>query len=369
VNRRTINSGNRTNTGNTQTVNNITNQSTTVNNTNTSNNRTNYVTNNRTNYVASNQTNVAYRSGGRWGGWGSGRVASWGSYGTWGSEDAWHGYYPHLHSSWYSGGWTFGSYRRAAWFVPGRVFGWLLSTGQTVAYNNPYYVPPTTEVEFTALDYSQPIAVPDAPQDPAPSPVPVDVNGNGRAEDQGGEPPRPGEDSSSGTTQADNAEKQEEAKRFFEQGRKAFKRGDYTEAQELAEKALKELPGDPALHEFRALTLFSQENYRDAAATVYSVLAAGPGWNWETLKSLYPDTKTYTKQLRTLERYQREHPRSAEASFLLAYHYLTLGAKEAAIKKLEQTVKLNSKDQLSAQLLKMLKKPPEESDERPTPRE
>jgi hypothetical protein len=36
------------------------------------------------------------------------------------------------------------------------------------------------------------------------------------------------------------------------------------------------LPSDATLHEFRGLTLFAQGNYKDAAATLYAVLAAGP---------------------------------------------------------------------------------------------
>jgi hypothetical protein len=34
----------------------------------------------------------------------------------------------------------------------------------------------------------------------------------------------------------------------------------------LAEKAIKLLPSDATLHEFRALTLFAQKKYKDAAA-------------------------------------------------------------------------------------------------------
>jgi tetratricopeptide (TPR) repeat protein len=204
-------------------------------------------------------------------------------------------------------------------------------------------------------------------EDPVPSPVPVQVNV--QVDNRKEAPPPPAADSSGGPSREDDSDKQEEVKRVFEQGRKAFQKGDYARAQEITEEALQALPGDATLHEFRALTLFARKKYRDAAATIYSVLGAGPGWNWETLISLYPGVKTYTQQLRALEKYQRENPRSAEAHFLLAYHYLTIGSKDAAIKQLEKTVKVNAKDQLSAQLLRMLKKPPEDADDRPRPQE
>jgi Tfp pilus assembly protein PilF len=143
-------------------------------------------------------------------------------------------------------------------------------------------------------------------------------------------------------------------------------KGDYATAQDLVEQALRNLPGDTTLHEFRALTLFAQANYRDAAGAIYAVLAVGPGWNWDTVKALYPDAPTYTAQLRALEDYQKKHADAAEASFLLAYHYLTLGSTEAAIKMLRQTVSVNPKDTLSPQLLKMLTQPPA-TDDRPQP--
>ena len=84
-------------------------------------------------------------------------------------------------------------------------------------------------------------------------------------------------------------------------------------------------------------------------------MAAGPGWDWDTMKALYPDVTTYTNQLRALETYQKANPKSADASFLLAYHYLVLSYSDAALKQLENVVKLQPENQLAAQLLKSLK--------------
>jgi len=145
-----------------------------------------------------------------------------------------------------------------------------------------------------------------------------------------------------------------DANKLFDNARAAFKQGDYAKAQELADKAIELLPSDATLHEFRALALFAQKKYKEAAAGLYAVLAAGPGWNWETMSKLYANADTYTKQLRGLEAYMREHPKDAYGHFLQAYHYLVLGSKDAAVQQLKQVVQLEPKDKLSAALVKAL---------------
>ena len=107
------------------------------------------------------------------------------------------------------------------------------------------------------------------------------------------------------------------------------------------------------IHEFRALCQFAQHDYKGAAATLNAVLAVGPGWNWETLFSLYANVDTYTAQLRALERYVDQKPDSGDARFVLAYHYLSTGAKDAAIEQLREVVRLVPKDQVAAQMLEM----------------
>ena len=44
---------------------------------------------------------------------------------------------------------------------------------------------------------------------------------------------------------------------LFDQGREAFKTGNYTSALSFTDQALRSLPNDPALHEFRSLVLFA----------------------------------------------------------------------------------------------------------------
>ena len=51
-----------------------------------------------------------------------------------------------------------------------------------------------------------------------------------------------------------------------------------------------------------------------------------------------------------------QNPQSAAAQFVLAYHYLTQGHAEAAVKQFKIVSTLQPKDQLSAQLVQQLQK-------------
>jgi tetratricopeptide (TPR) repeat protein len=147
-----------------------------------------------------------------------------------------------------------------------------------------------------------------------------------------------------------------EAERCMDRARRAFQKGDYAEAQKECERAIRLLPGDPNLHEFGALCQFAQGKYKDAAATLYEVLTAKPVWVWDTLSSFYTSARTYTTQLRALERYVRENPKDAAGHFVLAYHYLALEERDATIGQLREVVKLQPRDQVSPALLEALEK-------------
>jgi predicted Zn-dependent protease len=140
----------------------------------------------------------------------------------------------------------------------------------------------------------------------------------------------------------------------FDKAREAFKAGDYAQAQALVDKAIVELPSDATLHEFRALTMFAQGRYQDAAGTLYAVLAAGPGWDWATMSSLYANPDTYTSQLRALEDYVRKNPDDAAGHFVAAYQYLVLGSLDAAVRQLKEVLRLKPDDKLSAALVEAL---------------
>jgi uncharacterized protein (TIGR03066 family) len=150
--------------------------------------------------------------------------------------------------------------------------------------------------------------------------------------------------------------------------RAAFQKGDYAAASSEIDQAIQALPKDAALHEFRALVQFATKNYKQAAATLYAVLAAGPGWDWATLSGMYADTTTYTDQLRALEEYVKANPSATDAKFVLAYHYLTCGHTESAKTQYEEILKLQPKDLLTAQLAKLVGGDPNEPKrDSPTP--
>jgi hypothetical protein len=94
--------------------------------------------------------------------------------------------------------------------------------------------------------------------------------------------------------------------------------------------------------------------FDEAATPLYALLSVGPGWDWQTLISFYPDVDTYTRQLRTLEAYVQQSPQSAAARFDLAYHYITQGQIDAGVKELREVVRLQPKDAVSAQLLSQI---------------
>jgi thioredoxin-like negative regulator of GroEL len=206
----------------------------------------------------------------------------------------------------------------------------------TFVFNNPFWVVPavssTTVVEVPVwLDYSRPL------------PAPVgdfvavgDLVGDEFDDLSDSPPPDPAA---------------VEAIQLFDQARTAFQARDFKRALELIDESIALSPSDATLHEFRALCLFALKDFQQAAGTIYAVLAAGPGWNWETLVSLYASVSVYTEQLRALESHVRANPDDAAATFLLAYHYITMGHLESAVKQLEQVTRLLPDDQLSAQLL------------------
>jgi tetratricopeptide (TPR) repeat protein len=286
---------------------------------------------------------------------GLGGYGGYGGYGSgWGGYGNWRGAYAGYHAGWANGYWH--GYHNSPWWNWG---GWGLGAGVTAwalgsafynwgygAYANPYYstevvtqpivieqvaeggVPQTVTVPAVSYDYSQPINT-DAPP---PAPAVADP-----------------------------------ALAKFDEGRAAFKAGDYVKALQLTDLAIQTLPNDATLHEFRALALFALQKYEQAAVPLYAVLSVGPGWDWTTLIGLYSRADVYTQQLRALEQFARVNPRSTGARFVLAYHYLTQGNNDAAVGQFREVQKLAPGDTLSAQLLKQLSPPDETTASTPAP--
>ena len=151
---------------------------------------------------------------------------------------------------------------------------------------------------------------------------------------------------------------QQKALAIFDTARGLFKQGNYQLALAEANRAIALAPNDTLMHEFRALCMFSTQDYQQAAAAIYAVLSIGPGWDWATVSSLYADPNVYAEQLRALEKYCRDNPQTPHARFLLAYHYILTDHDTEAATELAAVVALQPKDQLSAQLLKGLTSTP-----------
>ena len=197
-----------------------------------------------------------------------------------------------------------------------------------LSYDNPYCSGPVV-ADGATIDYSQPIVLATAPA---------------TATQQGDEQ----WPVSTPTAPAD------EAAQWLDAARDAFTQGDYATALTQCDKAIAKTPNDTVPHEFRGLVLFALHRYKEAAASLYAVLSVGPGWDWTTMSSLYTDVNVYTEQLRDLEKYVNANPSSADARFVLAYHYLTCGHTDSAAAQFKAVVRLNPKDQLSAQILHAL---------------
>ena len=264
------------------------------------------------------------------------RGAYWGYHQGW-ANGYWHGY--HDNNSWGWGRFAAGTaIGVTAWALGSSFYNWGYAS-----YANPYYAeeavaqpivieqtvaggePQTVTVPAYTYDYSQPIDTQSAP------------------------PP---------------AEVANPAIAKFDSARAAFGTGDYAGALKLTDEALKVLPNDATLHEFRALVLFAVGKYDLAAGPLYAVLSVGPGWDWTTMAGLYPNIEVYTSQLRKLEAFVSANPTSTAGRFVLAYHYLTQGHTEEAVSQLKQVVALAPQDTLSAQLVKQFS-PPAEAPETP----
>lgn len=266
------------------------------------------------------------------------------------------------HYGWHQGHWNYWSpsaYSPIAAYSAGFATGWLLGSPRYV-YSNPYYVVPasTTTVIY---DYSQPIPVTTAAAQPAQVNVTTNVTNTPPAETTTAAtvPPAPQPDA------AATDPKTQAAVELFDQARADFKQNNYDAALDKVNSAIQQMPSDPVLHEFRSLVLFAQGKYSESAGTIYAVLATGPGWDWDTMRSLYPNVDVYGNQVHKLEDYCNANPMAADVRFLLAYHYLTMGYVEEAKAELERVVELQPKDELSIQLVKLLSEEPKEANPPP----
>jgi tetratricopeptide (TPR) repeat protein len=139
---------------------------------------------------------------------------------------------------------------------------------------------------------------------------------------------------------------------FLISARDAFRRGSYSDAARLASHAAVELQQSAKPHEVLALALFALKDYRGANMEAHAALALAPAADWPTLYGYYQDLPAYEKQLNELVAFIKAHPDAADARFVLAYHDLMLGDKNAAKTQFEKVLAKVPQDQLAVKLLK-----------------
>lgn len=255
----------------------------------------------------------------------------------WAGGDHWNDW---DHDHWHD---NFGDYWDHMWdehpgYAAFRVTAWGLNRASYLfGWGDPYYNPYPVDAyadEGYVTDYSQPL-VSDAPMEQ------YIIAGDDVA----------GSDSD---VPAASSDVPPEAEANFDTARAEFREKNYEQALQSVDLAIKVMPKDATLHEFRSLVLFALGRYREATAAIHAVLAVGPGWNWTTMSGLYESNDVYEKQLRKLEDHIRKQPRTADARFLLAYHYMTLGHIESAKKQLQAVLILEPKDSVAADLMRMI---------------
>lgn len=234
---------------------------------------------------------------------------------------------------WYNGAWN-GNWG-SNWVAPVLV-GWGLNSlvtgwGTNAVFYNPYVVQPIAG-QSVPFDFSQPVV----------------VNNFITSETSSSE-------SVAKNTTADSANQL--GLDAFERGLAKFKEASFRDALSEFNLALTKLPGDPVVHEVRALTLFATGDFKGAAANLSALLASSPGMDWTTMSGLYGDIGLYTDQLRKLEEFTKANPSDAASHFVLAYHYLVMDADEAAITALKVVVANQPKDVVARRMLDALVPP------------
>ncbi len=268
------------------------------------------------NNLNNNNINVNIRNNAHW----SYRSNSWGNRPWWGNQH---------HHHWHHGCWGWGRSRSS--FSSGFVWGvaawsmgnWIFNSGYQ-NFSNPFPAPPVVNsAGTTIISYTRPITVVAAELPPL--------------------------------DEAAELAASEKAEIAMESALAAFRAGNFPAALTAVDNAISEVPGDPAMHEFRALVFFAMGRFNDAAGVLNPILASGPGWDWTTMTGLFESQDDYTKLLRKLEEHHKSNPDSAAANFLLGYHYLVLGHLEQALELFEHSAKLEPTDTVSAGLRDLIR--------------
>jgi len=142
------------------------------------------------------------------------------------------------------------------------------------------------------------------------------------------------------STVATSPEASDEADEYLARAMTAFQDGNYKDALRWAGHAAIENPQDAHAHVLLGLAMFASGDYRGAAMEAHGLAAMGKIPDWNMVYSFYDKLQPYEAQLRALEKFAREHPSAPEGRFLLGFHYLMDGHRDAAKDEFLDALKL-----------------------------
>lgn len=143
----------------------------------------------------------------------------------------------------------------------------------------------------------------------------------------------------------------------FATGMEAFSHADYSRAVQHLTLCVEANPQDTTPHPFVSLALFAVGEYDRSAEYAYSAAGNSPQWTWDQLRSYYGQNADYPRQYEQLQLVVRQPQSSVSARFLLGWHHLMLGHRDAAATELELVARQLPGDPVISRWLEFARQP------------
>jgi tetratricopeptide (TPR) repeat protein len=209
----------------------------------------------------------------------------------------------------------------------------------------PTYVTPPTRVISPSLPPVRAVVAPAPECETLPLPAPIQPDKTIHPVSEPGVPPQPDSEPTA----------EEQAREHVLAAREAFEKQDYRGALQRMDVVVNLVPKNQDARQFRSLILFALAEYKSAAAEAYDAILLGPVWTWDTLRTLYSDTKVYREQYRGLQQVASAQPDSLDVHFLLAYQHLMLGHLKHGEAELLKVLKIQPDEPVTQQLLQAVR--------------
>lgn len=152
----------------------------------------------------------------------------------------------------------------------------------------------------------------------------------------------------------------------------SFRSHHYEDAIRYADRAVAEMPRNGKLFLFLSQAHLAVGDYRAAAGAARQGLSLldprNWGWMVENFRGFYHDAD-YVGQMRRLEGYLEDSPRSGDARFLAGYHWSFLGYPAEARRDLSIALEVDPRDEMATRLLERFGGSVSRSQPRPIPSE